>query len=70
MVKEAKHEGARPTPGFDEWLVKSAPDYDEYLFGPRTSWEFACSEVRECDLQLARLFLVLITILAAGSQIR
>ena len=34
-----------PQPGFDEFWVKSSPEYDGKL-GERTAWEFACSEVR------------------------
>jgi len=35
----------KPQPGIAEWCIKSHPDYNNHL-GPRTSWEFACSEIR------------------------
>ena len=38
-------EEPRPEPGFSEWCMKSHPDYTGHL-GPRTDWEFACSEIR------------------------
>jgi hypothetical protein len=34
-----------PEPGISEWFIKSHPDYTGHL-GPRTGWEFACSEIR------------------------
>jgi len=35
----------RPEPGVEEWAIKSHPDYDG-CYGERTTWEFACSEIR------------------------
>ena len=45
LPRHLLHKKHAPEPGIQEWWHKSHPDYTGEC-GPRSAWEFVCSEIR------------------------